>query len=122
MPPEVRHVPLESRAGCRLLADLEIETFLTLSPYIGLQNRFPGNDPSQQPYGELHKVPLEGFPQGPHQHRPMQPHRQSLGDMSNWEEPRPPAEDVNAPWLYEQTNTMLRDLHFERLQRQGHPG
>lgn len=79
------------------------------------QSRFKNTDQNQLPLRELEKLPFTSLD---HLEQPLEHHRQSFSDITKPGEA--PLEQQEQPaWLYEETNTMLRDLHFERVNRLG---
>ncbi|KAG7667163.1 hypothetical protein KSW81_000904 [Nannochloris sp. 'desiccata'] len=75
------------------------------------QSRFNNTDQNQIPLREPQKVPFTSLDP---LEQPLQHRRQSLGDLTK--AGQAPLEHQDQPgWIYEETNTMLRDLHFERL-------
>jgi hypothetical protein len=80
------------------------------------QSRFNNTDQNQLPQSELEKLPLTSSLD--HLEQPLEHRRQSFGDVIKSGQ-APLKEQEQPAWIYEETNTMLRDLHFERVNRLG---
>ena len=82
-------------------------------------SRFNNTDQNQLPLGEPQKLSFSTLDQF---EQPLQHRRQSLGDLAALDDSKEPTRQQQleqSGWIYEEANTMLRDLHFERVHRLG---
>jgi hypothetical protein len=102
-----------------------LENYLTFStpafffsPLSLQQGHFNSTDQNQLPLGEPQKLP---FPSLDHVDQPLLHRRQSLNDLAAVDDSKgvPLQQKEQPSWIYEETNIMLRDLHFERVHRLG---